>query len=637
MVEENEGKLDTLLKEQRLFHPPQSIVEKAYVKDYDKVREEAEKDIEAFWAKVADELEWFKKWDKVLDESNAPFYKWFIGAKCNIVHNALDRHVKTDRKNKVAIIWEGEPGDVKKMTYQQLYEEVNKFANALKKLGVKRGDRVTTYLPNIPEQAISLLACAKIGAIHSVVYGGFSAQALVDRITDAEAKIVITANASYRRGKVIRLKETVDEAIQKCPSVEKVIVVKRAEDVECPMQEGRDLWYHEIIKDESTECETEVMDAEDILYILYTSGTTGKPKGVVHVHGGYMVGIYKTLQWVFDIKDDDIFWCTADVGWVTGHSYIVYGPLIVGTTTVMYESVPDYPNPDRWWEMIDRYGVTILYTAPTAIRALMKYGEEWPAKHKLDTLRILGTVGEPINPEAWVWYYRNIGKERCPIMDTWWQTETGMFMITPVPTLPLKPGSATKPFPGIVAEIMDAKGNVLPPNTGGFLVIKRPWPAMLRTLYRDPERYKKTYWDKLPGLYLTGDMARKDEDGYFWIQGRADDVVNIAGHRIGTMEVESALVSHEAVAEAAVIGVPDEVKGEVLKAFVILKKGVKGGDELKQTLKMHVRKEIGPIVIFKEIEFKDSLPKTRSGKIMRRVLKAQELGLPLGDISTLSD
>ncbi|MEM4294104.1 MAG: acetate--CoA ligase [Thermoplasmata archaeon] len=632
----SEETLSTLLKEERKFLPSKEVIERATVKDWEKVLKEASENPLRFWEEAANELEWFQKWEKVLDDSNKPFFKWFAGGKCNITVNALDRHLSA-RANKVAILFEGEPGDVRKLTYAELYKEVCKFANALKKLGVKKGDRVTTYLPNIPEQAITMLACARIGAMHSVVYAGFSKEALRDRIMDAEAKVVVTADGTFRRGKTILLKPTVDEAIATCPSVEKVVVVKRA-NVDVSMQPGRDYWFHELIANESDECKAEVMEATDPLFILYTSGTTGKPKGVVHVHGGYMVGVHRTMKWIFDIKEEDIFWCTADPGWITGHSYIVYGPLMVGTTTIMSEAVPDYPQPDRWWSMVEKHKVTIFYTAPTAIRAMMKNGEEWPNKHDLSSLRLLGSVGEPINPEAWHWYYRVIGKEKCPIMDTWWQTETGMVLITPLPVSPLKPGSATKPFPGIIADVVDSSGKSLPPNQGGFLVIKTPWPAMMATIYKDPDRYVQTYWKKLPGdFYVAGDVARKDEDGYFWIQGRADDVLKISGHRIGTMEVESAFVSHPAVAEAAVVGVPDEVKGEVIKAFVILKAGHTPSPELAEDIKKHVRKELGPVAVIKDIEFRDKLPKTRSGKIMRRVLKAEATGKPIGDITTLED
>ncbi|MCD6319246.1 MAG: acetate--CoA ligase [Candidatus Desulfofervidaceae bacterium] len=631
---------EVILGEERVFRPlPETVVE-ANVSpiEYEEAMRKGQEDFVSFWEEAAKELEWYKPWDKVLDESDAPFYKWFVGAQCNIVHNALDRHVKSFRKNKVAIIWQGEPlKDIKKLTYYELYRRVNKFANVLNSLGVKKGDRVAIYLPNIPEIAIAMLACAKIGAVHTVVYAGFSAAALRERVNDAKAKIIVTSDGLYRNGKIINLKNVVDEAMLECSSVENVIVVKRTGE-EIDMSDGRYLWFHELMDAASDECETEVMDAEDMLFILYTSGTTGKPKGVVHVHGGYMVGIHRTLKWVFDLKETDIYWCAADPGWITGHSYIVYGPLIAGATTLMYEGHPLYPKANRMWKIVEDFGVTILYTAPTTIRMLMRYGSAIPKKHNLSSLRLLGTVGEPINPEAWMWYYQNIGQERCPIMDTWWQTETGAFMITPLPVSLLKPGSATRPFPGIHADVVDQKGTPVSEGKGGFLVIKKPWPSMLRTLYRDPERYKQVYWEKIPGnVYCSGDVARKDEDGYFWIQSRADDVINIAGHRIGTAEVESAIVSYKAVAEAACIGVPDPIKGEVAKVFVILKEGHEPSEELDKAIRQHVRKELGPIVIIKSIEFVDSLPKTRSGKIMRRVLKAKEMGVDPGDLTTLAD
>ncbi|MCD6319501.1 MAG: acetate--CoA ligase [Candidatus Desulfofervidaceae bacterium] len=630
---------EALLGEERVFRPLPEVVIEANVspKEYQEAMEKGLRDPEGFWEEAAEELDWFKKWDKVLDESDAPFYKWFVGAKCNIVYNAVDRHIKTHRKNKVAIIWQGEPPEQKKkLTYYELYRRVNKFANVLKSLGLKKGDRVAIYMPNLLETAIAMLGCAKLGVIHTVVYAGFSAMALRERVNDAKAKVIVTADGLYRNGKIINLKETVDEAMIECPTVEHVIVVQRTGQP-IDMSDGRYLWWHDLMEGVSDECETEVLDSEHPLYILYTSGTTGKPKGILHVHGGYMVGIHRTLKWVFDLKETDIYWCAADVGWVTGHSYIVYGPLICGGTTVMYEGHPLYPKPDRMWQIIDKFGINILYTAPTTIRMLMRFGAELPRRHSLKTLRLLGTVGEPINPEAWVWYYENVGRERCPIMDTWWQTETGMFMITPLPVALLKPGSATKPFPGIHADVVDKEGKPVPAGKGGFLVVKHPWPSMLRTLWGDPERYKKQYWEVIPGVYTTGDVARRDEDGYFWIQGRADDVMNIAGHRVGTAEVESAFVAHKAVAEAACIGVPDPVKGEVAKVFVILKKGYEPSDALDKELRQHVRHELGPIVIIKSIEFVDSLPKTRSGKIMRRVLKAREMGIDPGDLTTLAD
>ena len=638
---ETKGALDALLHEERVFRPLPQLVIEANVnpQEYAEAMKLASEDYLKYWEEAAKELDWFKKWDQVLDDSDAPFYKWFVGAKCNIVYNALDRHIETANKNKLALIWEGEPGDTKKLTYYELYRAVNRLANALKTLGVQKGDRVVLYMPPLPEIVIAMLAVAKIGAVHSMVFAGFSAKALRDRITDAEAKIVITADGFYRNGKVVNLKKVVDEAlVDGCDSVDTVIVVHRAS-VETEMVDMRDVWYEDLVRQERPVCPTEVMDSEDMLFLLYSSGTTGKPKGIVHTHGGYMVGVHRSLKWVFDIKPTDIFWCTADAGWITGHSYVVYGPLMVGTTTVMYEGHPLYPQADRLWDIVERYGITIFYTAPTLIRMLMRFGSQYPKKHDLSTLRLLGSVGEPINPEAWVWFYTNVGRSECPIMDTWWQTETGSFMISPLPITLLKPGSATKPLPGIEADVVDDDGNPVPPGKGGLLVIKKPWPSMLRTLYKNPERYKKTYWEKFPGMYLAGDVARKDEDGYFWIQGRSDDVLNIAGHRVGTAELESALVAHEAVAEAAVIGVPDKIKGEVAKAFVILNAGyeVTDPDKLITELKSHVRSELGPVAVIKSIEFKDKLPKTRSGKIMRRILRAQELGEEIGDTSTLED
>uniref|UniRef100_A0A7V4CHH4 Acetate--CoA ligase n=1 Tax=candidate division WOR-3 bacterium TaxID=2052148 RepID=A0A7V4CHH4_UNCW3 len=627
-----------------MYYPPKELVENSNIKKFmdkhgiktlEELLEKSQKNIEWWWEENAKELEWFSPWKKVL-EWNLPFAKWFVDGKINIVHNALDRHIKTYRKNKVAYIFEGEPGEVEYWSYYKLYKEVNKLANALKKLGIKKGDRVTIYLPMIPQLPIAMLACAKIGAIHSVVFSGFSSQALKDRIIDAEAKVLITADGGYRRGKIVPLKANSDEALKECPTVEKVIVYKRTGE-NVPMKEGRDLWWHEITEKESDYCETEIMDSEDILYILYTSGTTGKPKGVVHVHGGYAVGTYTTLKYVFDIKDEDIWWCAADIGWVTGHSYIVYAPLMLGATSILYEGAPDYPDPGRWWKIIEREGVTILYTSPTAIRMHMRYGEEWANKYNLSTLRLLGSVGEPINPEAWRWYYKHIGKERCPIMDTWWQTETGSFIVSPLPITPLKPGSATKPLPGFNADVYTSDGKKIKPNENGLAVITSPWPSMLRTLYKDPERYKQVYWSRFPNVYLTGDSCTIDEDGYFWFRGRADEVLNVAGHRLGTAEIESALVAHPAVAEAAVIGIPHEVKGDVPKAFVVLKVGYQPSEELKNELKEWVAKEIGPIARPEDIEFRDKLPKTRSGKIMRRLLKAEALGLPIGDISTLEE
>jgi len=629
------------LKERRVFGPSDEFVEqtnvkrwmnKRGIKSYDELLEKA-KDLKWFWGEVSkDVVEWYKPYQKVF-EWNEPYTKWFTGAKYNIVHDALDKHAKTYRKNKVAYIFEGEPGDVRKLTYRDLYVEVNKLANGLKNIGIKRGDRVGIYLPMIPELPISMLACAKIGAIHTVVFSGFSIGGLQKRISDAEAKALITCDGFYRRGKIVPLKNQVDECLRGCPSVEHVIIYRRSME-EIQWKEERDHWWHALTEGQPTECPTEKLDADDTLYILYTSGTTGEPKGVISAHGGYAVGTSLTLKWVFDIKDEDIWWCAADIGWVTGHSYIVYAPLILGATSVIYEGAPDYPNPDRWWRIVEKYGVNILYTSPTAIRMHMRYGEKWAKKHDLSSLRLLGSVGETINPEAWMWYYKHIGKERCQIMDTWWQTETGSFVISPLPITPLKPGSPTKPLPGFKAEIYDESGKLVKEG-GGDLYLLPTWPAMLRGLYKAPERYVEIYWSRMPHLYLTGDKARKDEDGYFWIQGRADDILKVAGHRIGNYEIESALVSNEKVAEAVVVGKPHEIKGESIVAFVILKEGVKPDDTLRNDLREHVAREMGKLARPDEVWFVKDLPKTRSGKIMRRVVKARVLGEPLGDISTL--
>ena len=624
-----------------VYYPPEEVVARAHVQDWEKLLEEAAADPVAFWEARAKELvDWFEPWERAFDDSNAPFYKWFIGAKTNIVHNALDRHITTWRRNKLAYIWEGEDGTRRTMSYYRLWREVNRFAAILKSMGVEKGDRVTIYMGRLPELPIAMLATAKIGAIHSVVYGGFSVEALAERIEDAQSRVLITADGGFMRGKIVPLKEIADEAVRRSPVVEHMVVVRRTGH-EVNMEVGRDYWYHELcqLPVANGTVETEVMDAEDPLFILYTSGTTGKPKGVLHTHGGYQVGIATTLKYAFDLKDEDRWWCAADPGWITGHSYIVYGPLILGATSFIYEGAPNYPYPDRWWRMIEEYGITILYTAPTAIRGLMRFGNAWVNRHDLSSLRLLGTVGEPINPEAWRWYYEVVGKERCPIIDTWWQTETGHFMITPLPVTPLKPGSATKPFPGILAEVVDEEGNPVEPGVEGNLVIKHAWPGMLRTIYGDPERYKEQYWSKYAkqGYYLTGDSARKDKDGYFWIIGRVDDVIKVAGYRLGTAEIESALVSHPAVSEAAAIGVPDELKGNVIHTFVILREGFTPSPGLEEELKQHVRHEMGPIAVPAKINFVESLPKTRSGKIMRRVLKARTLGLPEGDLSTLED
>jgi len=628
----SEKNIETLQHGTRVIPPPPDLKAHAHIQDYETAYKPSIADPEKFWDGVARELHWFSPWNKVLDW-NYPWAKWFVGATCNISYNCLDRHVQTWRKNKVAVIWVGEEGQERILTYGELYRQVNKCANALKSLGLKKGDRVSIYLPKIPEQIVAMLACARIGVIHSVVYSGFSATALATRIHDCEARVVITADVGYDRSKKIPLKPVVDEAVAKCPTVEKVIVVQR-ESSAAPLQAPKELDWEEWLKDQSPKCEAEHLDAESPLYILYTSGTTGKPKGVVHVHGGYMVGTYITTKYVFDLKDEDVYFCVADPGWVTGHSYIVYGPLLNGATILTAEGKPDYPNPGRWWDLIERYGVSIFYTTPTAIRLLMKFGEDWPKKSDLSSLKILGSVGEPINPEAWEWFYRVTGGTK-PIMDTWWQTETGMIMVTPLPCVALKPGSATRAFLGIEADVMDREGNVVE-HGGGFAVIKKPWPSMMRTIYKEPDRYL-LYWNTIPGVYSAGDVCHKDEDGYLWFMGRADDVVKVAGNRIGTAEVESALVSHEAVVEAAVIGKPHPTAGEQIKAFVILKQGQKETPDLIQSLQDHVLQELGKIAVPREIDIVASLPKTRSGKIMRRVLKAKELGQDPGDISTLEE
>ncbi len=628
--------------EGELYYPSPDFVAQANIHSYEEMARCADDDLQAFWAEQAAQYEWFEPWDKVLDDSKKPFYQWFVGGKTNIVYNCLDRHVQTWRRNKLALIWEGENGEVRTFSYHALNREVCKFSNVLRSMGVKKGDRVTIYMGRVPELPIAMLACAKIGAVHSVVYGGFSVEALHGRIDDSQSNVVITCDGGYMNGKIVELKKIIDEAIKRAGTVEHVIVFKRTgHDV--PMEAGRDYWYHDLMglpvarTNGSNRCDTEVMDAEDPLFMLYTSGTTGKPKAILHTHGGYMVGVGTTLKWVFDIKEDDRWWCTADPGWITGHSYLVYGPLLLGATSFMYEGAPTFPYPNRWWSMVEKYGINVLYTAPTAIRGLMRFGEAWPNRHDLSSLRLLGTVGEPINPEAWRWYHRVIGKGRCPVMDTWWQTETGMFMITPLPVTGLKPGSATRPFPGIAADILDEAGNPVGPGEEGYLVLTRPWPAMLRTIYRDPDRYVNQYWSKYPGKYFTGDSARRDADGYFWIIGRVDDVIKVSGYRLGTAEIESALVSHPAVAEAAAIGLPHEVKGNAIHTWVILKSGHEGTEALAEELKQHVGHELGPIAKPEKINFVPQLPKTRSGKIMRRVLRARALGMPEGDVTTLEE
>ncbi|WP_273846975.1 acetate--CoA ligase [Rubrobacter calidifluminis] len=634
-----EKTIEALLEERRTFPPPEEFAARANVSD-PSVYERAERDPEGFWAGFARELHWFKEWDKVLDDSEAPFYKWFVGGRLNVSYNCLDYQVEQGRGDKRAIVWEpDEPGEEgRALTYSELLAEVKKFANVLRSLGVGKGDTVAIYMPMIPELPVAMLACARIGAPHSVVFGGFSANSLRGRINDCEAKVVITADAGRRGGKRVPLKENADKALEDAPSVEHMIVVRRTGD-EVPMQEGRDLWYHELMAEADPECPAEEMDAEDLLFILYSSGSTGRPKGIVHTTGGYLTFVYATTKWVMDIKDDDVYWCTADIGWVTGHSYIVYGPLANGATSLMFEGTPTYPAPDRYWEIVEKYGVTICYTSPTTIRSLMKEGRQWPEKHDLSSLRLLGTVGEPINPRAWVWFHEFVGGGRCPIVDTWWQTETGGHMITPLPGITTtKPGSATRPFPGIGADIYNEEGRPIEGSGGGYLVLTRPWPGMLRTLYKDPQRYQETYWSRFPGVYFAGDGAKRDEDGYYWIIGRVDDVINVSGHRISTWEVESALVSHEKVSEAAVVGRPDEQKGQAIFAYVTLEGDLEGSDELKQELRRHVREVIGPIATPDDMVFTSALPKTRSGKIMRRILRAVAQGsTDFGDTTTLAD
>jgi acetyl-CoA synthetase len=624
----------------RFIYPSESIVKNANVTEYDRAYRHSIEHREDFWSEQAGKLHWFKKWDKVLDDSNPPYYRWFTGGKTNIVYNALDRHQFTETRNKLALIWEGEPGDLRTFSYHALNREVCQFANVLKSMGVKKGDVVTIYMPQIPEQIFAMLACAKIGAAHSVVYGGFSHEALADRINDANSRVVVTADGGYRRGKIVELKSVVNKAMELSPTMEICITVKRTgQDVY--MENDRDYWYHDIkgLPIAGNKCDTEPMDSNDMLFLLYTSGSTGKPKALVHTHGGYSVYTATTIKMVFDIKPEDRYWCAADPGWITGHSYIVYGPLMNGATIMLYEGAPNHPYPDRWWKMVEKYGINILYTSPTAIRGLMRFGESWPKRNDISSLRLLGSVGEPINPEAWKWYYKYIGQERCPIMDTWWQTETGGFVICPLPITPLKPGSATKPFFGNEIGIVDDEGKEVKAGEEGNLVIKSPWPGMTAGVYRDPDRFVETYWKKYAkqGWYLTGDSAKRDEDGYYWIIGRVDDVIKVSGYRLGTAEIESIMVSHPAVAEAAAVAIPHDLKGNSIHIFAILKKGFEGSRELEHEMIRHIVDHLGPIARPEAVKIVDSLPKTRSGKIMRRVLKARLLGLPEGDLSTLEE
>jgi acetyl-CoA synthetase len=632
--------IESVLQEERHFPPSEEFAQHAHIKsmaELEKLRAEAAADPESFWARMAEELHWFKRWDTVL-KWDPPHAEWFGGGKINISYNCLDRHLATWRRNKAALIWEGEPGETRTFTYQQLHTEVCKFANVLKHANIKRGDRVALYMPLIPELAIAMLACARIGATHSVVFGGFSSSALIDRINDASCKLVVTADGGWRRGNEVKLKTAVDEALKECPSVNACIVVRRTGSPQ-HMEQERDFWWHDLMETVDANCPAEELDSEHPLYILYTSGTTGKPKGILHTTAGYLLQAHLTTKWVFDLKDEDLYWCTADIGWVTGHSYVVYGPLSNGASVLMYEGAPNFPEPDRFWTMIERHRVNIFYTAPTAIRAFIKWGEQWPLKHDLSSLRLLGTVGEPINPEAWMWYRKVIGKERCPIVDTWWQTETGAIAITPLPgATTTTPGSATLPFPGIDADVMTRDGKPVDANQGGYLVIKRPWPSMLRTIWGDDERYKQQYWSQIEGIYFAGDGARRDNDGYFWIMGRIDDVINVSGHRLGTAEIESALVSHGAVAEAAVVARPDDLKGSSIVAFVTLEGSHDPSDALNQELRAHVVKEIGALARPDDIRFTDALPKTRSGKIMRRLLREiATSGSVAGDVTTLED
>jgi acetyl-CoA synthetase len=632
--------LDSSLRENRVFAPPADFAAKAHIKSlaqYEEMYRRSVERPEEFWAEAAGELEWFAPWTKVLD-GEAQHTKWFVGGKLNLSHNCVDRHALGARKDKVALLWEGEPGEVRKITYGELHGQVQRFANVLKGLGIKRGDRVAVYMGMCPELAIALLACARIGVIHSVIFGGFAAHAISDRVNDSECVAILTQDTSYRRGSEVRLKAIVDEALEKCSTVKNVVVFRRSGSA-VSMKAGRDVWWDEAMAKADADCDAEWMDAEDPLYLLYTSGTTGKPKGLVHTTGGYSVQTYLTSKYVFDLREEDIYWCTADIGWVTGHSYVVYGPLQNGATVMMYEGAPNWPECDRFWKIVDDHKVTVFYTAPTAIRAFTKWGDSWVHKHSLASLRLLGTVGEPINPESWMWYYREIGKERCPIVDTYWQTETGSIMIAPIPAaVPTKPGSATRPFFGIVPEVVTKEGEPVPDGQGGLLVFRKPWPSMARTIYGDQARYEEAYWSEVPGSYFTGDGARRDSDGYFWLMGRVDDVINVSGHRLGTMEVESALVAHPKVAEAAVVGRPDEMKGQAIAAFVTLEGGHEASEELRQELRQWVAKEIGALARPDDLRFTEALPKTRSGKIMRRLLRElATTGEVKGDTTTLED
>ena len=637
-----ETNMDSLLRENRVFPPSKEFSAKAHIGslvEYEVMYRRSIDDPNGFWAEAAKELDWFQPWTEV-QSGDISHAKWFVGGKLNLSHNCVDRHANGSRKDKVALLWEGEPGEVRRVTYGELHEQVQRFANALKSLGIKKGDRVAIYMGMCPELAMAMLACARIGAVHSVIFGGFAAQAIVDRVNDSECVAILTQDVSYRRGTEVRLKDIVDEAIDRCPSVKHVVVYRRTENGgNVIMKTGRDLWLQDLMAKTDATCPPEWMDSEDMLYILYTSGTTGKPKGLVHTTGGYSVQAYLTTKYVFDMKEEDVYWCTADCGWVTGHSYVVYGPLQTGATVMMYEGAPNFPENDRFWKIIDDHKVTIFYTAPTAIRAFIKWGDEWVKKHSLDSLRLLGTVGEPINPEAWMWYHREIGKERCPIVDTWWQTETGTIMISPIPgAVPTKPGSATRPFFGIAPEVVAREGRPVPEGQGGLLVIRKPWPSMARTVFGDPERYQQTYFSEIPGSYFTGDGARCDSDGYFWLMGRVDDVINVSGHRLGTMEVESALVAHPRVAEAAVVGRPDDLKGQAIVAFVTLEQGNEPSEDLKQELRKWVAKEIGALARPDDLRFTQTLPKTRSGKIMRRLLRElATTGDVKGDTTTLED